>query len=65
MDTKSKNAQAESCTLPTEEKPLKPCCACPDTKKKRDDCVLFKGEESCKEYIEAHKNCLRGYGFVV
>ncbi|EPZ30868.1 cytochrome C oxidase copper chaperone [Rozella allomycis CSF55] len=44
---------------------LKPCCACPDTKKKRDECVFLKGEESCKELIEAHKECLRSYGFKV
>lgn len=45
--------------------PLKPCCACPDTRTKRDDCVLLNGEENCTTYIEAHKDCLRSYGFIV
>lgn len=48
-----------------EEKKLKPCCACPETKKKRDECVVLNGEENCHELIEAHKQCLRFYGFNV
>ncbi|KAJ1973274.1 Cytochrome c oxidase copper chaperone [Dimargaris verticillata] len=42
---------------------LKPCCACPETKKARDECVLFKGEENCQDLIEKHKQCLRDLGF--
>jgi cytochrome c oxidase assembly protein subunit 17 len=43
------------------------CCCCPDTKKARDECVVFKGEEDpdCKKLIEAHKMCLRDEGFDV
>ncbi|CAI9594584.1 unnamed protein product [Staurois parvus] len=26
-----------------EKKPLKPCCACPETKKARDACIIEKG----------------------
>lgn len=44
---------------------LKPCCACPETRKLRDDCVFLKGEENCSEFIEKHKECLRSYGFKV
>ncbi|KAG9292706.1 hypothetical protein G9A89_008294 [Geosiphon pyriformis] len=44
---------------------LKPCCACPDTKRVRDECIFAKGEESCQELIEAHKACMRSYGFKV
>ncbi|XP_075677131.1 cytochrome c oxidase copper chaperone COX17 [Dermatophagoides pteronyssinus] len=44
-------------------KPLKPCCACPETRKKRDECIIEKGEANCTEYIEAHKECLRKLGF--
>ena len=48
----------------TTEKPkLKICCACPETKKVRDECVLIKGEEACKDAIEAHLKCLRKAGF--
>jgi len=53
---------AQQSTAPAEEK-LKPCCACPDTKKIRDACVLNNGEENCAEFIEAHKVCLRSKGF--
>ncbi|KAF2071188.1 hypothetical protein CYY_007490 [Polysphondylium violaceum] len=35
------------------------CCACPDTKKIRDECVLTNGEDKCAQLIEAHKQCLR------
>ncbi|GFH51600.1 hypothetical protein CTEN210_08076 [Chaetoceros tenuissimus] len=43
------------------------CCCCPDTKKARDECVVFKGEEhpDCVALIEAHKVCLREEGFDV
>lgn len=43
------------------------CCCCPDTKKARDECVVFKGEEhpECLKLIEAHKICLRDEGFDV
>ena len=49
-----------------EEKPkCKICCACPETKTKRDECLVRHGEEACAEYIEAHKECLRAEGFKV
>jgi cytochrome c oxidase assembly protein subunit 17 len=41
------------------------CCACPDTKRPRDECIALKGEEACKDLIEAHKKCLRAEGFDV
>ncbi|XP_057272020.1 cytochrome c oxidase copper chaperone [Pezoporus wallicus] len=48
-----------------EKKPLKPCCACPETKKARDACIIEKGEENCGHLIEAHKECLRALGFKI
>ncbi|KAM8856933.1 cytochrome c oxidase copper chaperone [Synchiropus splendidus] len=48
-----------------EKKPLKPCCACPETKKVRDACIIEKGEEKCTELIEAHKDCMRQLGFKI
>jgi len=48
-----------------EEKKLKPCCACPETKKPRDECIIERGEENCKELIEAHKECMRKLGFKI
>eukprot|EP01115_Flamella_aegyptia_P002372 TRINITY_DN136407_c0_g1_i1.p1 TRINITY_DN136407_c0_g1~~TRINITY_DN136407_c0_g1_i1.p1 ORF type:complete len:68 (+),score=13.77 TRINITY_DN136407_c0_g1_i1:26-205(+) len=56
----------ESAPVKKEEKPkLKICCACPETKKVRDDCSISKGPENCSEEIEAHKECLRKLGFKV
>lgn len=50
----------------SQEKPkVKICCACPETKKPRDECILQKGEASCVDLIEAHKQCLRKQGFNV
>jgi cytochrome c oxidase assembly protein subunit 17 len=48
-----------------EGKPKKICCACPDTKRERDDCILEHGEDACAKYIELHKECLRSEGFDV
>ncbi|KAI9292961.1 cytochrome c oxidase copper chaperone [Neoconidiobolus thromboides FSU 785] len=42
---------------------LKPCCACPDTKKERDNCVFLNGEENCLDIINKHKKCMRDLGF--
>lgn len=58
--------KTESCP-PSTQNPndLKPCCACPETRKLRDDCVFMKGEENCAEFIEKHKKCLESYGFKV
>ena len=50
----------------SEIKPKKKmCCACPETKKDRDECVILNGEEACQSFIEAHKLCLRSEGFNV
>ncbi|XP_018428356.1 PREDICTED: cytochrome c oxidase copper chaperone [Nanorana parkeri] len=48
-----------------EKKPLKACCACPETKKARDTCIIEKGEEHCQGLIDAHKECMRALGFKV
>ncbi|XP_041662349.1 cytochrome c oxidase copper chaperone [Cheilinus undulatus] len=60
-------ASVESAALPesTEKKPLKPCCACPETKKVRDACIIEKGEENCTALINAHKDCMRALGFKI
>ena len=60
---KSTNSQKETQTNP--EKTLKPCCACPQTKNLRDQCILKNGEKKCQEFISAHKECLRSKGFKV
>ncbi|KAJ8916830.1 hypothetical protein NQ315_005837 [Exocentrus adspersus] len=44
-------------------KKLKPCCACPETKRARDACIIENGEDNCKHLIEAHKECMRKAGF--
>ncbi|XP_020810081.1 cytochrome c oxidase copper chaperone [Drosophila serrata] len=48
----------------TGEKPkCKACCACPETKRARDACIVENGEENCSSLIEAHKKCMRDAGF--
>ena len=57
---------------------VKPCCACPLTKQKRDDCFMnsINGEVECKDLIQAHKEyelarlwligrCMASFGFKV
>jgi cytochrome c oxidase assembly protein subunit 17 len=47
-----------------ETKPkCKACCACPETKTVRDECVLLNGQENCSKEIEAHLACMRAAGF--
>lgn len=58
-------AEGAHAAQPAEKKKLKICCACPETRKPRDECVLLHGEDKCKEAIEAHKACLRSLGFKV
>ncbi|CAA2985336.1 cytochrome c oxidase copper chaperone 2, partial [Olea europaea subsp. europaea] len=41
------------------------CCACPETKRLRDECVVEHGEAACAKWIEAHIKCLRAEGFNV
>ncbi|KAK9269166.1 hypothetical protein L1049_000935 [Liquidambar formosana] len=41
------------------------CCACPDTKKLRDECIVEHGEAACSKWIDAHLKCLRAEGFNV
>ncbi|KAK8691288.1 hypothetical protein V6N13_074803 [Hibiscus sabdariffa] len=53
-------------TSGSESKPKKKiCCACPETKKLRDECIVEHGEEACAKWIEAHRICLRAEGFNV
>ena len=60
------NLSVETCpSSPAQNSDLKPCCACPETRKLRDDCVFMKGEDNCIEFIEKHKDCLKSYGFKV
>lgn len=49
---------------------IKPCCACPETKIKRDECFFrfghAEGEEgatNCKELVEEHRRCMKSLGF--
>ncbi|CAL1275948.1 unnamed protein product [Larinioides sclopetarius] len=48
-----------------EPKKLKPCCACPETRKVRDACIAEKGAEACSKELEAHKECMKKMGFNV
>lgn len=45
------------------------CCACPQTKSARDDCFLksdpSEADEKCRELVQQHIACMRGYGFNV
>ncbi|KAI7868439.1 COX17-like protein [Spinellus fusiger] len=49
----------------TEGNPLKPCCACPETKRPRDQCIFENGEENCQALINAHLECMRKLGFKI
>jgi cytochrome c oxidase assembly protein subunit 17 len=67
----SKSTETPAAAAPSQKVGIKSgkkiCCCCPDTKKARDECVVFKGEDhpDCQKLIEAHKACLRSEGFDV
>ncbi|XP_003702775.1 cytochrome c oxidase copper chaperone COX17 [Megachile rotundata] len=63
MNSKETPVSAGSAGAQKSDKPLKPCCACPETKIARDECIITKGEENCGHLIEAHKACMRYLGF--
>ncbi|CAK9798800.1 Cytochrome c oxidase copper chaperone [Anthophora plagiata] len=63
INDKTSQVSAKSGEVEKSDKPLKPCCACPETKKIRDECIITKGEENCRHLIEAHKACMRSLGF--
>lgn len=47
-----------------EKKPkCKACCACPETKRVRDACIIENGADKCQEEIAAHKKCMKEMGF--
>ena len=50
---------------PNQKPKKKICCACPETKRLRDECIVEHGESACTKWIEAHKQCLRAEGFNV
>lgn len=60
----NKNVSSQSVVENSEAKPkCKACCACPETKRIRDECVILNGEENCSKEIEAHRACMREAGF--
>lgn len=62
----SLNQPSKDAVVVTEAKPKKKiCCACPDTKKLRDECIVEHGQSACTKWIEAHLLCLRSEGFKV
>lgn len=67
--SKSKKEQGSAAAIAsgtTDSKPKKKiCCACPDTKKLRDECIVEHGEAACSKWIKAHRKCLRAEGFNV
>jgi cytochrome c oxidase assembly protein subunit 17 len=63
--TSKTTTSGEICTPESKEK-CKPCCACPETRKARDECVMKFGdeaEEKCRYLIKAHQDCMRDMGF--
>ena len=40
-----------------------PCCVCKETKKIRNECIMFKSEEECQKEIKANLDCLAKYNF--
>ncbi|EPY53587.1 cytochrome C oxidase copper chaperone Cox17 [Schizosaccharomyces cryophilus OY26] len=62
----AENVASNAAPAATEEKP-KPCCACPETKQARDQCMLNSenGPIDCAKLIEAHRQCMAQYGYKV
>ncbi|CAL5200890.1 unnamed protein product [Lathyrus oleraceus] len=63
--TSTATTTATACEVSNAPKKKKICCACPDTKRLRDECIVENGEDACAKWIEAHRLCLRSEGFNV
>ncbi|WCJ17865.1 Cytochrome c oxidase copper chaperone [Euphorbia peplus] len=59
------NKASTTTSIPEPKPKKKICCACPDTKRLRDECIVEHGEAACSKWIEAHLQCLRAEGFKV
>ncbi|KAI8007898.1 Cytochrome c oxidase copper chaperone 1 [Camellia lanceoleosa] len=57
--TQKTQGSAIAASGPDSKPKKKICCACPDTKKLRDECIVEHGEDACSKWIEAHRKCLR------
>ncbi|KAH0719762.1 hypothetical protein KY284_004792 [Solanum tuberosum] len=60
-----KDQKSAASTMPDSKPKKKICCACPETKKLRDECIVEHGESTCEKWIEAHRKCLRAEGFKI
>ena len=60
-----KQGSSVTTSVPESKPKKKICCACPETKKLRDECIVEHGEDACAKWIEAHRQCLRAEGFTV
>lgn len=61
---KKKDADPKDIPLTPDGKPRpKICCACPQTRETRDECLLRKSRDECAKEIEAHFQCLLREGF--
>lgn len=58
--------EADKTDSDSQDKPkCKPCCACPETRKARDMCIIEQGEENCAELIARHRECMKKNGFII
>jgi cytochrome c oxidase assembly protein subunit 17 len=39
------------------------CCACPEERRKRDECFIFNNADKCREQIDGFYACLLKEGF--
>ncbi|EEB05435.1 cytochrome C oxidase copper chaperone Cox17 [Schizosaccharomyces japonicus yFS275] len=67
MSEKMPASDASAVQQPEQEEKPKPCCACPETRKARDACLLESknGPIECAKLIEAHRKCMAQYGYEV
>ena len=59
----SANKNADNFVTTPEGKKLKICCACPETREVRDECIVNHGQENCVKAISDHIECLKKLGF--
>lgn len=57
----SERCPQKSSEVRSGDAPVKPCCACPETKKARDECIIRHGESACVDAINAHIACMRAH----
>jgi cytochrome c oxidase assembly protein subunit 17 len=62
-DSGATESMSDSPVPPKKTPGCKICCACPQQRRARDECVIFNGMDQCEKEVSAFYQCLLNEGF--